>query len=62
MKELRGMEEKLRECPFCGSKAKMVGYTRNGKEFEAVQCTGCRVHNANIEIDDYVKHWNSRQV
>ncbi len=70
------MEQKLRVCPFCGSKAELIDesddwYSKYSVDYEwvdfpiRVQCTKC---GANIQageddaIEDVIEQWNTRYI
>lgn len=63
------MEEKLKPCPFCGSKAEFsVGKTGDGKDWHYIECDDCgavgpRVNYAdhNIQVKEAnAEAWNGR--
>lgn len=66
------MQENLKTCPFCGSRAVFkTNEDANYSETVKVTCTGCAVEtpyytqpfgeNINEHFEDAIEHWNKRK-
>ena len=54
------MSEKLRNCPFCGGKARLNEY-KDGEVWYEVWCDGCAVRTEQYETEaEAIEKWNRR--
>ena len=60
------MTPKLKPCPFCGKKAKVLTWSlfgmKNTKEYYSVSCPGCDINTDNSFTTELkaIKRWNTR--
>lgn len=62
--EMKMVENDLKPCPFCGSKAKMYRYYHHAfsnRVQTIVECTKCRCNSGDWgRVDEAIKAWNRR--
>lgn len=57
--------EKLKPCPFCGSKAKICGHPkfRNAPDYYDIECTNLKcgvIMLTDLNAQEAIKAWNRR--
>ena len=51
--------EKLKPCPFCGSKAKLTHFKWT-EVIHSVNCTNCEIELESLDEAELINRWNTR--